>query len=307
MEWYYILIICLVSLTLLILITCFICFKMALYSKNKGYDLTFPNNPIYTTFQSKILEDINDVNKLEHKEITITSFDGLKLFGKYYEYQKNATIEIMFHGYKGNSVRDISSGVKRAFCCKRNALIVDQRASGNSEGNIISFGINEVKDCLKWIDYVINEFGNDVKIILTGVSMGAATVMNASSMDLPKNVIGILADCGYDSAKNITKKYIEDMKLPSNVFYPFLKVGAKIFGKVNLEEISPIESVKHSKVPIIFIHGEKDSFVPCEMSKKCYEACTSTKKLVIIKDAEHGISYLQDPDTYVNELNSFFK
>ena len=307
MEWYHILIISLIAVILLILLTCFICFKMSLYNKNNETDLSLPNNAIFDTFKDKILEDILEVRKMPHEEVYISSFDGLKLAGKYYEYQKGATIEIMFHGYKGNSERDMSTGVKRAHLCKRNALIVDQRASGYSEGHIISFGVNEVKDCMKWIEFVIEKFGKDVKIILTGISMGAATVMNASSMDLPKNVIGILADCGYDSAKNITKKYIEDMKLPSNVFYPFLKIGAKLFGKVNLEEISPIESVKHSKVPIFFIHGDKDSFVPVEMSKRCYEACTSEKKLVIIKDAEHGISYLQDPETYVNELNSFFK
>ena len=280
---------------------------MAIYNKNNKIDLTFPNNPIYNTYKDKILEDILEVRKMPHENVSITSFDGLKLVGKYFEYQKGNPIEIMFHGYKGNSERDMSTGVKRAHICKRNALIVDQRASGYSEGHIISFGVNEVKDCMKWIEFVIEKFGKDVKIILTGISMGAATVMNASSMDLPENVIGILADCGYDSAKNITKKYIEDMKLPSNAFYPFLKVGAKIFGKVNLEEISPIESVKQSKVPIFFVHGEMDSFVPCEMSKKCYESCTSEKKLVIIKGAEHGISYLQDPETYVNELNDFFK
>lgn len=311
MEWYHIIIICisfLLLVILLVLLTSFICFKLAFYNKNeKGDSLILPNNPIYETYRDLIIKDINYARSTPHKNVSITSFDGLKLSGKYYEFQKGATIEIMFHGYRGNSERDMSTGVRRAFECKRNALIVDQRACGDSEGHITTFGINEVKDCLKWIDFVINEFGEDVKIILTGVSMGAATVMNASSLDLKENVIGILADCGYDSPKNITKKYIKDMKLPENVFYPFLKLGARLFAKIDLESISPIESVKNSKVPIIFIHGENDSFVPCSMSKNCYDACTSEKKLVIIKNAEHGISYLQDPITYVNELNSFFK
>ena len=171
---------------------------MAIYNKNNKIDLTFPNNPIYNTYKDKILEDILEVRKMPHENVSITSFDGLKLVGKYFEYQKGNPIEIMFHGYKGNSERDMSTGVKRAHICKRNALIVDQRASGYSEGHFISFGVNEVKDCMKWIEFVIEKFGKDVKIILTGISMGAATVMNASSMDLPENVIGILADCGYD-------------------------------------------------------------------------------------------------------------
>mgnify|MGYP003305301600 CR=1 FL=1 len=219
---------------------------------------------------------------------------------------KSAPIEILFHGYKGSGERDLSTGVKRAFKCKRNALIVDQRASGKSAGHTITFGINERHDCLSWTNFVVKHFGDDVKIILTGISMGAATVLLASSMDLPKNVVGILADCGYDKASNMIKKVIKEMKLPANFFYPLVKLGAKIFGHFNLEETSPYESVQNSKVPIIFIHGDNDSFVPYYMSDNLYNVCSSKKKLVKISNADHGVSYLVDPDTYIDELNNFF-
>ena len=137
--------------------------------------------------------------------------------------------------------------------------------------------------------------------------MGAATVLMASNLDLPSNVIGILADCGYDSPKNIIIKYINDLHLPAKIFYPFVKLGALIFGHFNIEKASPIESVKEAKVPIIFIHGEKDTFVPCSMSEKLYKECISRKQLTIIKNAEHGISYLFEPETYVSALKEFFK
>ena len=311
MDWYYIVIIAFSILITLILVTSFICFRMCFYSKNKPVknpnEIYIPDDPFYQNFRNVIYKDVAYSRSLEYKEYSIKSFDGLKLTGRYYECIKGAPIEIMFHGYRGNAERDLSTGIKRAFKCNRNVLLVNQRASSTSEGHVISFGINERKDCLEWAKFVSNEFGNDVKIILTGISMGAATVLMASCMDLPENVKGILADCGYNKPSDIIKNTIKNMKLPENIFYPFVKLGAKIFGKFNLEETSPFEAVKNSKVPIIFIHGENDSIVPCHMSKKLYEACSSIKKLVTIENAEHGVSYLVNPDLYISELNDFFK
>ena len=309
MEWYFIVLIFFIVLILLALITSFICYMMTFYSKNKestSDEIVLPNQPIYQLFKDDIIKDITDVRKLKYEEFSIKSFDDLTLYGKYFECIKGAPIEIMFHGYKGSGERDLSTGVKRAFKCNRNALIVDQRASGKSEGHTISFGINERHDCLSWTNFVVNHFGNDVKIILTGISMGAATVLLASSMDLPKNVVGILADCGYDNASDMIKKVIKEMRLPPKLCYPLVKLGAKIFGHFNIEETSPYEAVKNSKVPIIFIHGDNDSLVPYYMSEKLYNICSSKKKLVKISNADHGVSYLVDPDTYINELNNFF-
>lgn len=310
MTWYYkLLIITLIVLLLFILITYF-CFRLTFYSKNKPSktnDVNLPKGKVYNDFKSIILNDINDVRKMKYTEFSIKSFDNLTLYAKYYEYQKDAPIEIMFHGYRGSGERDLSTGVKRAFLCKRNALIIDQRGSGKSEGHIITFGIKERRDCLLWIDFVIKHFGQNQKIILTGISMGAATVLMASCENLPNNVIGILADCGYTTPKEIINKVIKDLHLLPFIVYPILKLGAKIFGKFNLEETSALRSVKNSKVPIIFIHGESDDFVPCTMSKELYDNCTSKKELLIIPNAPHGISYLVDGKLYIDKLNDFFK
>lgn len=309
-DWTIIIIIVISTLTILFFLTTFICYKMAFYSKNKPHkndEIILPDNEIYKYYKELIVSDIEAARAMKYIEFSVKSFDGLTLYGKYFESFKDAPIEIMFHGYRGDGERDLSTGIRRAKACGRNVLIVDQRGHGKSEGHTISFGINERLDCLKWIDKVIDEFGNEQKIILTGISMGAATVMMASCLNLPNNVVGILADCGYDSPRTIIKKYITDMHLPANVFFPFVKLGAKIYGHFNIDASSPIEAVKHAKVPIIFIHGGNDSFVPCWMSKRLFDACSSRKHLTIIKEAEHGISYLFDPDTYVNELNEFFK
>lgn len=311
MGWYYIAFIVVFVLLILILITAYICFRLTFYSKNKPKkdpnSIDIPDDPFYRNYRDVIIEDVKYSRSLNYKEYSIKSFDGLKLTGRYFECSKGAPIEIMFHGYKGNAERDLSTGIKRAFKCGRNVLLINQRGSGSSEGHVISFGINERKDCLDWIKLVINEFGNDVKIILTGVSMGAATVLMASCMDLPNNVKGILADCGYNKPSDIIKKVIKEMKLPADFFYHFVKLGGKIFGKFNIDETSPYEAVQKSKVPIIFIHGDQDSIVPCDMSNKLYEACTSRKKIVTIEGSDHGVSYLVNPEKYINELNDFFK
>ena len=300
------------AIILLIFITTLICYLMAFHNKNKPIiedkdEIILPNFEMYRTYKNEIIQDIKAARAMHSEEFSIKSFDNLTLYARYFETFKGAPIEIMFHGYRGSGERDLSTGIRRARLCGRNAFIVDQRAHGKSEGHTISFGINERLDCLEWIKFVINHFGNDVKIVLTGISMGAATVMMASNLDLPKNVIGILADCGYESPKEIISKYITDLKLPSKLFYPFVKLAAKIFGKFNLESASAIESVKTCKVPLILIHGTIDSMVPYEHSINIYNACTSEKKLVLIENAEHGVSYMFDPNTYVNELNSFIK
>jgi len=308
MEWYYIVLIVLASLIVLVLLTSLVCFFMTFYAdrKNEKEDIYIPDGEEYQLHKQTIIQDIEDARKMNYTEMSIKSFDGLTLKGKYYELKKGLPMEIMIHGYKGTGERDLSTGIKRAHLCNRNALVIDQRASGNSEGHVITFGIKECKDCLSWINHCIEYFGKDVKILITGISMGAATVMNASALDLPSNVIGILADCGYDSAKNIITKTIKEMKLPPKIFYPFVKLGARLFGGFNLEETSPLEAIKKCKIPIIFIHGDKDDFVPCNMSLNVYDLCTSTKKIVFIKNAGHGIAYLVDPKTYLNELEEFF-
>ena len=123
-------------------------------------------------------------------------------------------------------------------------LLPDHAAHGRSEGKYLSFGIKESRDCLAWIDFLIDHFGADVKIILTGISMGAATVVMAGGEELPPNVIGILADCGYSTPKEIMEKVIREMGLPPKLSYPFVKLAARIFGHFDLEETSPMEALK---------------------------------------------------------------
>ncbi len=311
MDMLWILLLVCLFFAIAVLVTAYICFRMAFYvPKRKGPPsdaLDFPKGSIYMQYRQKISQWIIATRVLPHEEMCVTSFDGLKLYGNYYEYAPGAPIELMFHGYRGTAERDLSGGVQRCFLLGRSALIVDQRCCGRSEGNVITFGVNEHRDCLTWLAHMRQRFGEDVKVILTGISMGASTVMIAAgSPDLPKNVIGVLADCGFTSAKDIIKKVIRDMRLPPDLAYPFVKLGARIFGHFDLDEVSAVESLNHSRVPVMLIHGESDDFVPCHMSRSCFEACASEKRLVTVPGAGHGLSYPTDPEGYLKALEAFF-
>jgi fermentation-respiration switch protein FrsA (DUF1100 family) len=268
--------------------------------------LDLPQGNIYAPYWDYMVSCAREVRAMPCEELWIHSHDGLKLHGRYFEYAPGAPIELMFHGYRGSAERDLSGGVRRCFQLGHSVLLVDQRCSGKSEGTVITFGVHEHNDCLLWIDKILDRFGSNVKIILTGISMGATTVLIAAGHPLPKNVIGVLADCGYTSAKEIIKVVIKQMHLPPTLAYPFVKLGARLYGHFHLKEISATEALKNCRVPVLFFHGEDDAFVPCEMSRINYKACASTKKLVTIPGAGHGLSYPVDKDRYLDAMRDFF-
>ena len=294
----------------LILLICFICFHMAFFVPKHGpigeEEYPIPDGEIYEPFREQMVSWMRQTRQLPREDFWIESFDGLKLHGRYYEYAPGAPIELMFHGYRGNADRDLCGGVQRCFALKRSALVVDQRASGSSEGKVITFGIKEHRDCHKWVEFMVAHFGPDVKIILTGISMGASTVLMAAGSPLPPQVKGVLADCGFTTAKAIMYKVIRQLKLPPKLLYPFVRFSAKLFGGFDLESFSALEAVKNAYLPTIFFHGDADDFVPCAMSEENYDVCTSPKALVIIPGAGHGLSFPVDKEGYLQALGDFF-
>ena len=296
-------------LAILVLITSYVCYRMAFYApprKPLGNQIEIPEGKIYEPYRESMEAWAREDRKMPCTHFSITSFDGLTLTGKYYEFAPGAPIELMFHGYRGSAERDLPGGVQRCFKLRRSVLLVDQRCSGSSEGHTITFGIHEHRDCLKWVEFMVNHFGPDVKIILTGISMGASTVLMAADKPLPPNVMGILADCGFSSAKEIIQKVIAQMGLPVTLLYPFVRLGGKLYGHFDLEESSPVEALKNAKVPVIFFHGENDDFVPCDMSRAMYEVCASKKRLVTVPGAGHGLSFPLAPQEYLDALRAFF-
>ena len=299
------------SIILLILIVSFVVFMLVFYSRTrkppKEGEYPLPKGKVYEPYYDKLIEGIKIVRSFPYKEVSIVSQDKLTLRGKYYEFKKNAPIEIMFHGYRGNSERDLAGGVIRAKMVNHNVLLVDNRASGRSDGHLITFGAKEQEDCLKWIDFVVENIDEKAKIILSGVSMGASTVLLASGKPLRKNVIGIIADCGYTSAKDIIKKVLKQIHLPTFIFYPLIRLGAIIFGGFDINEVNPKEAVKKATLPIIFFHGKVDDFVPLYMSQENFNNAGSPKKrLVVMEEAGHGLCFMLEEERYLQEVREFF-
>lgn len=263
----------------------------------------------YTPYESTMSKLVDAVEECPYEQVSIVSHDGLKLVGYYYPISKESRVlHIFFHGWRSSGVRDSCGGHKLAREAGHNILIVDQRAHGDSEGNTLTFGIREKYDCRDWVNYAIERFGSDIQIVLHGMSMGAATVLMASSLDLPKNVKGIIADCGYSSPEAILRKCCKGMGISDHIGYPMLCLAARLFGKFSLNEDrgGAIEAVKHTSIPIMIVHGEDDDFVPFSMCREIYEACASpNKKLLTVPGAAHGVSFFVDTPTYTREVAMF--
>ena len=299
----------LVILTVVILWAAKFCYRIVFYNRNsKEQDVyVVPPGEQYEKIADAMLARIHELNQLPFEQIYITARDGVKLAARYYHFKDNSPVQIQFHGYRGNGIREFSGGYAIAKAAGFNVIVVDERAHGRSGGHTITFGIKERYDCVDWANYACKRFGEDTPIILSGVSMGAATVLMASELGLPHNVAAITADCPYSSPGAIIRKVCRGMRLPAYLVYPFVILGARIFGGFNLREASALKAVQNTNIPILLIHGDDDRFVPYQMSHQIYNACTGPCELVTIPGAGHGISCYVDQSRYTHALKKFFK
>jgi len=293
---------------LLILGGAWYAYTMAFYSPESKR--VTPEEPLngaqYDAVSEHIFRMTHIMEKIPFEEVTITSHDGLKLKGRYYHIKDGAPIELLFHGYRSHAFRDCSGGHALSRKMGFNALVVDQRAHGESEGKTISFGIQERRDALAWIEYLNEKYGSSPPIILSGLSMGAATVLMVSGMNLPDNVVCIVADSPYSSPCEIIEKVAEDLHFPVSLCRPFLHMGAWIYGRFRLNETSAMEAVKHADVPILLLHGEDDRLVPCSMTVQIAAACASPVTVHTFPAAGHGLCYMTDPRRYERVVYDFF-
>ena len=303
---------CALVLALGVLVGSYITYRMAFYRNPKKHRANpyngIKNDGSEISARSKAMVD--NILSLQFEDIYTTSFDGIPLRARLYLKDSSLPFAIQVHGYKSTPMLDFSGGGQLALDLGMNVIMIDQRAHGESGGRCISFGHNEKRDLLSWIDYVISRFGEGSEIILFGISMGGATVILASELDLPKNVLGVFADCPYSSAADMIRKTASEMHLPKRAAYALSRLGARIFGGFDPDEAEPIRAIKNARVPIIIVHGEKDSFVPTDMSRAMAEA-NPIVELHTFPNADHGLSYLYDSDRYrsivKNGVSSFLK
>lgn len=242
------------------------------------------------------------------EHITIKARDGITLHSDYFAADGEAdTIAVCFHGYTGQGLSDCAT-IATVFLKKGiDALVVDNRAHGKSEGKYIGFGILDRFDCMSWIKYLNVRFGGKKKIILYGVSMGGTTVlMTAGFSDLPENVKAIVADCAFTSPYDVFAHILKrDYHLPA---FPVMNINDALCRKAagyGFKDYSTLTAVKATRCPVLFIHGKADNFVPTDMSRQNYEACTAPKDILLVENAGHAASYYENPPLYEEKLFSF--
>lgn len=260
-----------------------------------------------------IIQEIAEANeKLENTQlirVETEGIDGVPLVGHLYKAKRAKRTVIAMHGWRSSWHKDfglISDFLHNSGC---NVLYVEQRGQGESGGEFISFGLTERYDCISWIEWLNDNGFSQKPIYLYGISMGSATVLMASGFNLPQNVHGIIADCGYSSPKGIWKHVLN-----KNLRIPYLAVRQKAindtFKKATKSDdinYSCTDALKQCKVPVIFIHGTDDKFVPIEMTYDNYKACASVKRLLVVPGAGHVMSYYTNPLDYEKALKDFWK
>lgn len=282
-------------------------YRVAFYSpKNDRERVPSTSGHQYDPYREKMARIYHQLNDRPCEFVTIRSHDGLTLSGRYYHIKDGAPLDIGFHGYRSSPMTDFSGGSELSFNLEHNVLLVDQRAHGKSSGCTITFGILERQDVLSWVNYAIERFGREIEIILYGISMGGATVLMASELDLPDNVKGIIADCPYASPMDIILHVGQNMPIPDWLIKPFVILGAKIFGGFDINETDAVTAVKSAKVPVLIIHGDADGFVPCEMSD-IVSANSGMITRHTFPGADHGISYLVDSPRYKKIVTEFME
>lgn len=235
------------------------------------------------------------------------TYDGLKLIGRFLPADKPTHKTILaIHGYRSGGTNEFSCMGRMYSNHGYNIMIVDNRAHGESEGKYIGFGVLDHLDAMMWLDYILTNIDPDAEIYLHGVSMGGATVLMTSGCAIPKNVRGIIADCAFTSAWDVFAHLLpKQYHLP---VFPLMNISSAICKKkagYAYDELSTLDTVKKADVPILFIHGSRDDFVPVTMSYQNYEVCKTKKRLLIIDGADHGESFYHSPKLYENTVFEF--
>ena len=245
----------------------------------------------------------------KNETIEIKAQDGTTLRAHLITVKHPKRLIIAMHGWRSVWYRDFGTVAEAWFACDSSVLFVEQRGQNDSEVNHMGFGLSERFDCQDWARYLENRFGRRYPIYLAGVSMGAATVLMASGLEMPKNVKGIIADCGFTSPKAIWKHVIKN-NLHMGGFGLAQHFADDIFKDITdmeLDEYSTVDALKTTNIPVLFIHGSSDPFVPVEMTYENYLACNSEKELLIVPGAGHGMSHYVETEKYENTVLDFFK
>ena len=296
----------LLGLIALVLVLSFVLYVIVFYARPRpGNSLDLTGKHMPQERLEGVAALIRALEAVPYERVYITSFDGLRLAARYYHVSDGAPVDILCHGYRSIAQQDFCGGFSLLREIGHNLLLIDQRAHGYSQGHTITFGLREARDCVSWTEYAIARCGPEARVFLYGISMGASTVLMASGLDLPEQVKAIVADCGFSSPAAVIQDVCRARRLPVKLTYPFIKLGARLFGRFDLEADSAVQAVARSHTPTLIIHGEADRFVPFPMCREIYAACAAPKEILTVPGAGHGQSYLVDKPAYTRTVLDF--
>ena len=296
-----------ITVTMIIIVLFISC--ISLYVGNYLYDYTL--NPYSKHNISEKIETNEEVAQESRQwlsensvNVSLKSQDDLNLHAAYID-QNSHIYMIMVNGYRGDGA-SIISPIKQMKKAGYNLLIPDLRGHGFSEGDYIGMGWDDREDIIQWIDYLLSKDPH-ASIILYGVSMGGATVMDVAGEKLPHQVKAIIEDCGYTSVWDIFKAHIDMNNIESEVALHMASLVTKIRAGYYLEDVRPIEQVKKSQTPMLFIHGAEDNFVPFSMVNELYNAATCPKEKLVIQGAGHANSCSVNSELYYQTIFRFIE
>ena len=258
-------------------------------------------------FQKQIDEAGGALLEKDMEKVEIESRDGLRLVGHWYPCESAKRVLIAMHGWRSAWYKDF--GMIADFWHNEGCsiLFAEQRGQNNSGGEYMTFGFMERYDCLDWIEWANIRTEDQLPVYLAGLSMGASTVLMAAGLDLPANAKGVIADCGFTSAYDIWRHVVsENMKLSYGLRDHMIDRICRKKIHANAREITTISAMENAKIPILFIHGTDDTFVPVRMTYENYKACRAPKELLIVPGAIHGQSYLTEREKYEAATRAFW-
>ena len=307
MDWYWHLIISIFAIILILFTVLYFVFKSVFTLKGGLLDILYDGSP-YMPYKDFITKGQAFFKDCPHEEVNVKSHDNLNLTGLLFTGREKKKFVLHFHGYKASYLIDFTSA-KSYYDKGYSCLAVNQRAHGDSDGKYITFGVKERHDVVSWVNFLVDKFGHDIEIVLGGVSMGAATIMMASNLDISKYVKGIICDSGFVSPKQeLTYCLKHDYHLPSFPFIPIINLYCKIFAKFSLDEVSCDKCLSESNIPILMVHSTGDSFVPYISSEINFGACKmENKEFFSIETNLHGGGYLVNREEYEMKVDKFFK
>lgn len=290
------------GLLILFLVALYCVYRYMYYSPKKGQNNEHRIEPAmnYQGTEAKLHELINEIQAIPYEDIWIKSKDGLKLHGYFYKNVELNEFVLMFNGYRGTARSNFAGSAVDLINMKKNVILCEQRAHGQSEGHSITFGRKEQYDVVSWINFVQEKWGKSVKITIAGISMGGATVLLASDKIDPN--IKIIADCPYSSQKDVIIHTMKRMKISKA--WPLAYFSALIYCHVRLKDDALI-NVSNSKNKILIIHGTTDSIVPHEMSERFYLKNKDHVRYEKFEGVEHGLSYIRDMERYRRTVKEF--